>query len=132
MEFMAIEVLLSFSHTYRHDLESFFYVLLWVCASHGWDFIQNQNGRPKGSMFTGWYTGTYKEIARNKFGDMDKGKGKGLEVIWGTFRRRLTVLSLCVKRSGTSYSRTETGCLLEPQRMQRSCIGPSLKRLMTP
>ena len=32
MEFMAIEVLLRVSHTYRHDLESFFYVLLCGCA----------------------------------------------------------------------------------------------------
>lgn len=28
LEFMAIEVLHHISHTYRHDLESFFYVLL--------------------------------------------------------------------------------------------------------
>ncbi len=30
MEFMAIEVLKGTAHTYRHDLESFFYVFLWV------------------------------------------------------------------------------------------------------
>ncbi|EDN06556.1 predicted protein [Histoplasma mississippiense (nom. inval.)] len=30
MEFMAIEVLLNIDHTYRHDLESFFYVLMRV------------------------------------------------------------------------------------------------------
>ncbi|KAL1977647.1 hypothetical protein VTN31DRAFT_506 [Thermomyces dupontii] len=29
MEFMAIDVLLNRDHTYRHDLESFFYVLIW-------------------------------------------------------------------------------------------------------
>ena len=29
VEFMAIEVLLSVGHTYRHDLEPFFYVLMW-------------------------------------------------------------------------------------------------------
>lgn len=32
MEFMAIQVLQRVAHTYRHDLESFFYVLLWICA----------------------------------------------------------------------------------------------------
>lgn len=32
MEFMAIEVLFDINHTYRHDLESFFYVLIWLCA----------------------------------------------------------------------------------------------------
>jgi Fungal protein kinase len=85
MQFMAIEVLLGISHTYRHDLESFFYVLLWLCARHGWDFVQNPKGRPQGSMFTGWYTGSYKEIANKKLGNMDKGKGKGLEVIMEEF-----------------------------------------------
>ena len=30
MEFIAIEVLEGKPHTYRHDLESFFYVFLWV------------------------------------------------------------------------------------------------------
>ena len=84
---------LGISHTYRHDLESFFYVLLWVCAHHGWDFVQNSNGRPKRSAFTGWYTGTYKKIARVKLDDMDKGKGKGLEVIMKEF----PLLFDCVK-----------------------------------
>ncbi|SLM34979.1 serine threonine-protein kinase sgk2, partial [Lasallia pustulata] len=36
MEFMAIEVLLGISHTYRHDIEAFFYVLIWLCARRGW------------------------------------------------------------------------------------------------
>ena len=31
-EFMAIQVLQRVDHTYRHDVESFFYVLLWICA----------------------------------------------------------------------------------------------------
>jgi hypothetical protein len=35
MEFMAIEVLESRAHTYRHDLESFFYVYLWVIIRYG-------------------------------------------------------------------------------------------------
>jgi len=37
MQFMAIEVLQKVDHTYRHDLESFFYVLLWMCARCSWD-----------------------------------------------------------------------------------------------
>lgn len=44
LEFMAIEVLEmalpearhDLNHTYRHDLESFFYVFLHVCISYGW------------------------------------------------------------------------------------------------
>ncbi|ODV92408.1 hypothetical protein CANCADRAFT_995 [Tortispora caseinolytica NRRL Y-17796] len=33
-EFMAIGVLLGFRHSYRHDLESFFYILLWICLRY--------------------------------------------------------------------------------------------------
>ena len=72
MEFMAIEVLLGYSHTYRHDLESFFYVLLWVCARHGLDFIKSSTGQPKRSHFARWYTGSYEDIANVKRGNMDK------------------------------------------------------------
>ncbi|OJD25349.1 hypothetical protein ACJ73_03286 [Blastomyces percursus] len=36
MEFMAIEVLPNIDHSYRHDPESFFYVLLWQCARNCW------------------------------------------------------------------------------------------------
>jgi serine/threonine protein kinase len=39
MEFMAIQVLQRVAHTYRHDLESFFYVLLWICARRTWEVI---------------------------------------------------------------------------------------------
>ncbi|KGM92733.1 uncharacterized protein PADG_11191 [Paracoccidioides brasiliensis Pb18] len=55
MEFMAIEVLLNVDHTYRHDLESFFYVLLWQCSRRGWVS----------------YTGNYEEIANAKRGNVD-------------------------------------------------------------
>ncbi|PHH90114.1 hypothetical protein CDD83_4460 [Cordyceps sp. RAO-2017] len=65
MEFMAVEVLLGISHTYRHDLESFLYVLVWQCARRGW-------GRkwPNDALITRWYTGSYREIAHAKRGDM--------------------------------------------------------------
>jgi hypothetical protein len=72
MEFMAIEVLRQIDHTYRHDLESFFYVLLWICARRTWDseFECNKKHRPQKSILQNWYTGSYKEIARSKQGDM--------------------------------------------------------------
>ncbi|KAF4506885.1 hypothetical protein G6O67_006921 [Ophiocordyceps sinensis] len=38
MQFMAVEVLRKADHTYRHDLESFFYVLLWMCTSEMGDW----------------------------------------------------------------------------------------------
>ncbi|OJD15290.1 hypothetical protein AJ78_04439 [Emergomyces pasteurianus Ep9510] len=77
MEFMAIEVLLNIDHTYRHDLESFFYVLIWQCARHGWDKLnelqRQELDQPKDSMLREWYTGTYKKIAIYKRGNMETG-----------------------------------------------------------
>ena len=72
MEFMAIEVLRKVAHTYRHDLESFFYVLLWICARRAWEreFGCKLVDRPIESMLRNWYTGSYKEIARSKQYDM--------------------------------------------------------------
>ncbi|KAL9098173.1 MAG: hypothetical protein Q9163_006116 [Psora crenata] len=68
MEFMAIQVLQRVAHTYRHDLESFFYVLLWICARRVWEreFKCSAVDRPKESMLSEWYTGSFKEIARRK------------------------------------------------------------------
>ena len=39
MEFMAIKVLVGISHTYRHDLESFLYVLIRQCIRCGWEIL---------------------------------------------------------------------------------------------
>lgn len=49
MEFMAIEVLQWVAHSYRHDLESFSYVLLWTCARRAWEkeFQCKSRDRPK-------------------------------------------------------------------------------------
>ncbi|UKZ59238.1 uncharacterized protein TrAtP1_000556 [Trichoderma atroviride] len=69
MEFMAIEVLRDTDHTYRHDLESFLYVLLWQCIRRGWEFVGRTLSKP--SQLRGWYTGTFEDIARNKHGNMD-------------------------------------------------------------
>ncbi|PGH35791.1 hypothetical protein GX50_01375 [[Emmonsia] crescens] len=79
MEFMAIEVLLNVDHTYRHDLESFFYVLIWQCARHGWmkfnqlHKLYQLQDRPKDSMLKEWYTGNYEKIATYKRGNMEAG-----------------------------------------------------------
>ncbi|KAL7893021.1 serine/threonine-protein kinase Sgk2 [Trichoderma sp. SZMC 28014] len=82
MEFMAIEVLLGLSHTYRHDLESFFYVLIWLCARRGWELLTSSGQRPEKSFLSRWYTGGYEDIAQNKRGDMDK---YGLEFLLRVF-----------------------------------------------
>ena len=72
VEFMAIQVLQKAAYTYRHDLESFFYVLLWICARRAWDveFRCATSARPKRSILQTWYTGNFEEIAHSKQGDM--------------------------------------------------------------
>ena len=79
MQFMAIEVLQGKGHTYRHDLESFFYVFTWMCIRHGHDYhdyMDEGQASKKGPLATSrlrrWYTGTYAEIADTKLGHMDK------------------------------------------------------------
>ncbi|PQE34074.1 serine threonine- kinase sgk2 protein [Rutstroemia sp. NJR-2017a WRK4] len=84
MQFMAIEVLEGNGHTYRHDLESFFYVFLWMCVRYGYE----GTGRPKlnklirlkTNLLRGWYTGTYTEIANTKHGHMDKNRFENIIV----------------------------------------------------
>ncbi|KAI9779875.1 MAG: hypothetical protein M1816_003322 [Peltula sp. TS41687] len=72
MEFMAIEVLKGVSHTYRHDLESFFYVFLWVCILHGWVFSGHRHKQRQSRYLRKWYQGDYIDIAATKLGHMDK------------------------------------------------------------
>jgi hypothetical protein len=75
---MAIEVLEGKGYTYRHDLESFFYVFIWMCIRYGYDDMDDKLKAKKWtrpaviSRLRDWYTGTYMQIARNKVGDMDK------------------------------------------------------------
>ncbi|KAL7799783.1 serine/threonine-protein kinase Sgk2 [Trichoderma ceciliae] len=87
MQFMAIEVLLGKGHTYRHDLESFFYLLVWMCIRYGHEDLDgDENSMVKKRMerrimpsrLRGWYSGTYNEIGRNKLGDMDKNGFEGI------------------------------------------------------
>ena len=72
MEFMAIEVLEGKSHTYRHDLESLFYVFLWVIIRNGQEHVPNT------SRLRNWYKGSYAEIASIKIGHMDKQNFTGI------------------------------------------------------
>ena len=86
MQFMAIEVLQGKGHTYRHDLESLFYVFIWMCIRYGHEDVADvdetnapssksnkRKVRPiRTSRLRGWYTGTYAEIANTKRGHMDK------------------------------------------------------------
>ncbi|KAF3768265.1 hypothetical protein M406DRAFT_251224, partial [Cryphonectria parasitica EP155] len=72
MEFMAIEVLRNAGHTFRHDLESFFYVLLWVCGCRAWErgFLCDPKARPPSDVWKTWYMGSFDDIALSKQGHM--------------------------------------------------------------
>ncbi|KAI9799423.1 MAG: hypothetical protein M1825_004523 [Sarcosagium campestre] len=86
VQFMAIEVLAGLSHTYRHDPEAFFYVLLWVCIGHyrGSVFTDDVASsqvstlnllreEQRASVLRNWYTGNFKEISMWKRGCIEKG-----------------------------------------------------------
>jgi serine/threonine protein kinase len=96
MQFMAVEVLRTVDHTYRHDLESFFYVLLWMCARQAWHNGFAGRGRPpKESLLRKWEIGSFREIASAKRGHMTV---DGMDEIMDEFPGPLDVVKpLCLK-----------------------------------
>ncbi|OTB10888.1 hypothetical protein K445DRAFT_322656 [Daldinia sp. EC12] len=96
MQFMAIEVLRKTDHTYRHDLESFFYVLLWMCACQSWwNGFGSVEKPPQKSLLRKWGIGSFEDIADAKEGHMTV---NGLERIMGEFPKALDVVKpLCLK-----------------------------------
>ncbi len=74
MQFMAIDVLEGHTHTYRHDLESFFYVFLWIIIRH--DPKGGERDLSKESRLRAWYTGSYEQIADAKMCHMLKDRFK--------------------------------------------------------
>ncbi|KAI1291224.1 serine/threonine-protein kinase Sgk2 [Xylaria venustula] len=96
MQFMAVEVLRKTDHTYRHDLESFFYVLLWMCARQSWKngFARGEKP-PKESILRRWEIGTFDSIADAKEGHMT---ANSIKRIIGKFPRLLDIVKpLCLK-----------------------------------
>ena len=114
MEFMAIEVLQGIDHTYRHDLESFLYVLIWLCARRGWDLCEHPKGRPKESVLTKWYSGSFKDIAEAKRGYMHV---DGFEDILDEFPTAFdSVKPLCRKIRGILFPLQKDGTLFKGTR----------------
>ncbi|VDB85787.1 Bgt-50223 [Blumeria graminis f. sp. tritici] len=72
MEFLAVGLLKEYAlpsnkgifNTYRHDLESFFFVLISVCIRFGWDPEKS----PHLGMLRKWYKGEAKDMLFNKSG----------------------------------------------------------------
>ncbi len=108
MQFMTIGVLCKVAHTYRHDLESFFYVLLWISARHAWhNFGSWFEGRPKQSELTKWYTGSFDNIAFTKEGYMRAGR---FEYILTEFPRAFDrIKPLCRAVRGILFPLLEDG-----------------------
>ncbi|KAG6108507.1 hypothetical protein E4U13_006408, partial [Claviceps humidiphila] len=73
IEFMAIGVLLGQQHTYRHDLESFLYVFIWLCFVYG----PKGKGKEPTNALRAWSTfgSTFKSRVKVKFCDMGFGFG---------------------------------------------------------
>lgn len=64
--FMAIGVLKSERHTYRHDLESFLYVFLWTIITN------HTEDPPETSKLRQWSNGDWDELAVRKSLDMEQ------------------------------------------------------------
>lgn len=64
--FMAIGLLRGEDHTYRHDLESFFYILLFTAT------LDMSQGLPANSQLRSWMSGGWEELAIRKARDLAK------------------------------------------------------------
>ncbi|KAG8425902.1 hypothetical protein J3459_008594 [Metarhizium acridum] len=105
MQFMAIEVLRTADHTYRHDLESFFYVLLWMCARQSWNNgFGGKKEPPRDSILRKWEMGTFEHIADAKVGHMTI---NGLERVMDEFPDIFDVVKpLCLKMRSIMFGDT--------------------------
>ena len=113
MEFITIKVLRGTDHTYRHDLESFFYVLLWILARRVWEreFFCSTANRPKESILTWWYSGSFKAIAGRKEHAMGV---NGFEELLDEFPAAFDhVKPLCKKIRGILFPLLEDGALFK-------------------
>lgn len=80
VQFMALQVLKGIDHTYRHDLESFFYVFIWIFARRVWEneFFCSAADRPERDVLKWWYTGSFDDIADRKEYNMSEKKFEGI------------------------------------------------------
>ncbi|KAH9906931.1 FunK1 protein kinase [Xylariomycetidae sp. FL2044] len=75
--FRAIGLLEKMEHTYRHDLESFFYVLLWAVIAN------RSKSIPEQSRLRRWTEGTSQDAAMRKMADIGD---EGFEIILSEFQ----------------------------------------------
>lgn len=93
---MAIGMLRQDAHTFRHDLESFFYLLLWLCAEQAWSngFAEAQERRTSFPLRQ-WEAGDMEQTANLKTDQMFV---NGVRRILDTFPRSVSAIKeLCME-----------------------------------
>ncbi|KAK1831668.1 hypothetical protein QBC39DRAFT_406418 [Podospora conica] len=83
--FMAIGILSGQKHSYRHDLESLFYVLIWLAIGNNRDLDDAgdiMKGLPEGSRLRKWCGMDFGAVRRSKEADMGP---EGFEAILDEF-----------------------------------------------
>ncbi|KAI0855673.1 serine/threonine-protein kinase Sgk2 [Xylaria cubensis] len=97
-QFMAVGVLRKYPHNYRHDLESFFYVLLWMCAGTSWrkPQLRGKYEEPTSeSQLRRWSEGDLRNVANSKVHSMIP---DGFYQIMEEFPKSLEVVKpLCIR-----------------------------------
>lgn len=91
MEFMAIGALYREPHTYRHDLESFFYVFLWICIHY---LPGGKRVKPYPTVLDRWGSLGYTDAAARKRSDMEPG---GFEALLHYFTHEADELKNCAR-----------------------------------
>ncbi|KAG6315212.1 hypothetical protein E4U44_001477 [Claviceps purpurea] len=107
----AVEVLRWIGNTYRHDLESFFYVLLWMCGRQSWINGRDSNGEPQPcltfSRLQSWGSGHNRSMISGKTDHMTI---EGLEELMEEFPMALNVVKpLCRKIRGILFYLDQDG-----------------------
>ncbi|CAG7555255.1 unnamed protein product [Fusarium equiseti] len=115
--FMAIGILSGQRHTYRHDLESLFYVFLWIAIAN--DRVHDEvhgilEGMTRTSRLRKWCTMDFGAVGRDKAADMSP---EGFEGILNEFSSAFTPLRGLAKelhelifpvRDGKIFTGTDT------------------------
>lgn len=92
MQFMAIGALSREPHTYRHDLESFFYVFLWLCVHY---LPGGAQVMPCPTALDAWGAGGYVDAAARKRCDMEPG---GFRRVVDSFTKSAVGMNGCAAR----------------------------------
>lgn len=84
VEFMAIGVLHGVPHTYRHDLESFWYVFIWLCV------YKNTSSLARRTPLSRWGATDFSTVARYKRANIVRGEVDGYQTIEAAFHPECT------------------------------------------